>query len=80
MELLETSFSQTLSDFIGIHLKQHKSIPLFLSSLTVDLFNKQTFPSFSTIGASLACDVWFNKKRTSNRVILEVANDKICKY
>lgn len=47
MELLETSFSQTLTEFIDLHLKQHKSIPLFLASLTVDLFNKQTVISFS---------------------------------
>lgn len=55
MELLETSFSQTLSELIDLHLKQHKSIPLFLSSLTVDLFNKQTLTSFSTTEATV-CD------------------------
>lgn len=55
MELLETSFSQTLTELIDLHLKQHKSIPLFLASLTVDLFNKQTLTSFSTTEATI-CD------------------------
>lgn len=56
MEMLETPFSQTLTELIDLHLKQHKSIPLFLSSLTVDLFNKQTFMSFSTTETTLCGD------------------------
>ncbi|XP_065212117.1 mitotic spindle assembly checkpoint protein MAD1 [Planococcus citri] len=56
MELLETGYSQTLSDMIDLHLKQHKSIPLFLASLTVDLFNKQTITSFSTTVEITTCD------------------------
>lgn len=55
MELLETSFSETLTELINLHLKRHKSIPLFLASLTVDLFNKQTLTSFSTTEATM-CD------------------------
>lgn len=56
MELLETEYSQTLTDMIDLHLKQHKSIPLFLASLTVDLFNKQTMTSFSTTVEITTCD------------------------
>lgn len=56
MELLETSYSQTLNELIDLHLKQHKSIPLFLASLTVDLFNKQTMTSFSTTVEVSTCD------------------------
>lgn len=56
MELLETPFSQTLSELIDLHLNQHRSIPLFLASLTVDLFNKQTLTSFSTTESTLCID------------------------
>lgn len=56
MELLETPFSQTLSELIDLHLKQHQSIPVFLASITVDLFNKQTISSFSTMDSTLCAD------------------------
>ena len=56
MELLETPFSQTLSELIDLHLKQHHSIPVFLASVTVDLFNKQTIPTFSVIESTLCAD------------------------
>lgn len=49
MELLETPFSQTLTEFIDLHLKRHRSIPLFLASVTNDLFNKQTMTMTSTM-------------------------------
>lgn len=42
-KLLETSYSATLTEMIDLYLKQHDSIPAFLSSLTLDLFSRQTF-------------------------------------
>lgn len=42
MELLETEFSKTLSDLMESVLVIHHSIPIFLSSLTLDLFKRQT--------------------------------------
>lgn len=42
MELLETEYSKTLSELVEEVLLQHHSIPVFLSTLTVDLFKKQT--------------------------------------
>lgn len=42
MHLLETPFSKTIEDMINLHLGQQHSIPLLLSSLTVDLFSKQS--------------------------------------
>lgn len=42
MRLLETPFSKTIEDMINLHLGQQHSIPLLLSSLTVDLFSKQS--------------------------------------
>ncbi|XP_014243326.1 mitotic spindle assembly checkpoint protein MAD1 [Cimex lectularius] len=42
MEMLETEFSKTLSELIDLILIQHNSIPVFLASLTIDLFKRQT--------------------------------------
>ncbi|XP_060116548.1 mitotic spindle assembly checkpoint protein MAD1 [Heteronotia binoei] len=42
MQLLETEFSKTLGEMIDLHLHQQKSIPAFLSALTLDLFSRQT--------------------------------------
>ncbi|XP_015277568.1 PREDICTED: mitotic spindle assembly checkpoint protein MAD1 [Gekko japonicus] len=42
MQLLETEFSKTLGEMIDFHLHQQKSIPAFLSALTLDLFSRQT--------------------------------------
>ncbi|XP_050537530.1 mitotic spindle assembly checkpoint protein MAD1 isoform X4 [Daktulosphaira vitifoliae] len=42
MNLLETSFSKTIEEMINIHLGQQRSIPVLLSSLTIDLFSKQS--------------------------------------
>jgi mitotic spindle assembly checkpoint protein MAD1 len=42
MHLLETSFSKTIEEMINLHLGQQRSIPVLLSSLTIDLFNKQS--------------------------------------
>lgn len=38
MELLESPFSATLTDLIDMHLHHHGSIPVFLSALTMSLF------------------------------------------
>ncbi|XP_071976458.1 mitotic spindle assembly checkpoint protein MAD1 isoform X1 [Engystomops pustulosus] len=43
LQLLETSFSRTLKDFIDLHLHHQNSIPAFLSAVTLDLFSRQTF-------------------------------------
>ncbi|XP_072030074.1 mitotic spindle assembly checkpoint protein MAD1-like [Amphiura filiformis] len=42
MQLLENDFSSTLTDFIESFLQQQHSIPAFLSSVTLDLFSRQT--------------------------------------
>ncbi|XP_039284476.1 mitotic spindle assembly checkpoint protein MAD1 [Nilaparvata lugens] len=42
MELLETPFSNTLGDLIDQHLYQENSIPTFLSSITLLLFQRHT--------------------------------------
>nr|XP_032826059.1 mitotic spindle assembly checkpoint protein MAD1 [Petromyzon marinus] len=47
MQLLETEFSQSLSDLISLHLHQQKSIPVFLSAITLELFSRQTCPTMS---------------------------------
>uniref|UniRef100_F6WVV2 Mitotic spindle assembly checkpoint protein MAD1 n=1 Tax=Monodelphis domestica TaxID=13616 RepID=F6WVV2_MONDO len=42
MQLLETEFSRTIPELIDLHLLQQDSIPVFLSSVTLDLFSRQT--------------------------------------
>ncbi|KAM9584498.1 mitotic spindle assembly checkpoint protein MAD1 isoform 2-T3 [Trichechus inunguis] len=42
MQLLETEFSRTVGELIELHLLRQDSIPAFLSSLTLDLFSRQT--------------------------------------
>uniref|UniRef100_A0A3B1K086 Mitotic spindle assembly checkpoint protein MAD1 n=1 Tax=Astyanax mexicanus TaxID=7994 RepID=A0A3B1K086_ASTMX len=42
MQLLETDFSRTLSELVDLHLFHQKSIPVFLSAVTLDLFSRQT--------------------------------------
>ncbi|XP_014271281.1 mitotic spindle assembly checkpoint protein MAD1 [Halyomorpha halys] len=42
MELLETEYSKTLAELVDDILLQHHSIPVFLSTLTIDLFKKQS--------------------------------------
>ncbi|XP_068940915.1 mitotic spindle assembly checkpoint protein MAD1 isoform X3 [Petaurus breviceps papuanus] len=42
MQLLETEFSHTVRELIDLHLLQQDSIPVFLSSVTLDLFSRQT--------------------------------------
>ena len=42
IQLLGTEFSQQLGDKLETYLHGANSIPVFLSSVTMDLFNKQT--------------------------------------
>nr|XP_051686520.1 uncharacterized protein LOC103347105 [Oryctolagus cuniculus] len=42
MQLLETEFSRSVPELIELHLAQQDSIPAFLSSLTLELFSRQT--------------------------------------
>ncbi|XP_030636385.1 mitotic spindle assembly checkpoint protein MAD1 isoform X2 [Chanos chanos] len=42
MQLLETDFSRTLTEMVDLHLFHQKSIPAFLSAVTLDLFSRQT--------------------------------------
>nr|XP_028701329.1 mitotic spindle assembly checkpoint protein MAD1 isoform X5 [Macaca mulatta] len=42
MQLLETEFSHTVGELIEVHLRHQDSIPAFLSSLTLELFSRQT--------------------------------------
>nr|XP_039264643.1 mitotic spindle assembly checkpoint protein MAD1-like [Styela clava] len=42
MHLLETNFSTSLDNLIKLHLHHQNSIPMFLSSITADLFSQQT--------------------------------------
>ncbi|KAF7661647.1 hypothetical protein LDENG_00257180 [Lucifuga dentata] len=42
MQLMETEFSKTLGDMVALHLHHQKSIPAFLSAVTLDLFSRQT--------------------------------------
>lgn len=42
MDLLENQFSATLEDMVDLHLKHQNSIPVFLSAITMDLFNNRT--------------------------------------
>ncbi|XP_053188386.1 mitotic spindle assembly checkpoint protein MAD1 [Scomber japonicus] len=42
MQLMETEFSKTLGQMVALHLHHQKSIPAFLSAVTLDLFSRQT--------------------------------------
>lgn len=42
MQLMETEFSKTLGQMVTLHLHHQKSIPAFLSAVTLDLFSRQT--------------------------------------
>ncbi|XP_061087208.1 mitotic spindle assembly checkpoint protein MAD1 isoform X1 [Conger conger] len=42
MQLLDTDFSRTLRELVELHLFHQNSIPAFLSSVTLDLFSRQT--------------------------------------
>ena len=42
MQLLENEYSKALGNLINVFLMQRKSIPAFLSQLTLELFERQT--------------------------------------
>ncbi|KAM4603748.1 mitotic spindle assembly checkpoint protein MAD1 [Polymixia lowei] len=42
MQLMQTEFSKTLAEMVALHLHLQKSIPAFLSAVTLDLFSRQT--------------------------------------
>jgi mitotic spindle assembly checkpoint protein MAD1 len=42
LNLLENEFSATLEQMVNLHLRHQKSIPVFLSAITMDLFNNST--------------------------------------
>ncbi|KAF8787687.1 Mitotic spindle assembly checkpoint protein like [Argiope bruennichi] len=43
IQLVETEYSKQVADKMQTYLHQHDSFPAFLASLTMDLFNQQTF-------------------------------------
>lgn len=43
IQLVETEYSKQVSERMEMYLHQHDSFPAFLASLTMDLFNQQTF-------------------------------------
>ncbi|XP_041642290.1 mitotic spindle assembly checkpoint protein MAD1 [Cheilinus undulatus] len=42
MQLMETEFSKTLGEMVALHLHHQKSLPAFLSAVTLELFSRQT--------------------------------------
>ncbi|KAJ3615196.1 hypothetical protein NHX12_018764 [Muraenolepis orangiensis] len=42
MQMMETEFSKKLKPMVALHLHNQKSIPAFLSAVTLDLFSQQT--------------------------------------
>lgn len=42
IEMVETDYSATLSELVELHLHRHRSMPLFLGALTMDLFTRTT--------------------------------------
>ncbi|XP_050550783.1 mitotic spindle assembly checkpoint protein MAD1 [Spodoptera frugiperda] len=42
IEMVHTDYSSTLGELVELHLHQHRSIPLFLSALTMELFTRTT--------------------------------------
>lgn len=49
LKLLETPYSSTLASMIDLHLHHQHSIPVFLSSITLDLFSRQTMTMMEPI-------------------------------
>ncbi|XP_077293998.1 mitotic spindle assembly checkpoint protein MAD1-like [Arctopsyche grandis] len=49
IEMVQTDYAGTISDLVDEHLRHHKSFPVFLSELTLDLFKRTTMLSDSTI-------------------------------
>ncbi|CAH0764364.1 unnamed protein product [Diatraea saccharalis] len=42
IEMVHTEYSASLDELVELHLHQHRSIPVFLSALTLDLFTRTT--------------------------------------
>ncbi|XP_063385947.1 mitotic spindle assembly checkpoint protein MAD1 [Cydia fagiglandana] len=42
IEMVHTDYSATLEDLVELHLHHHRSIPMFLSALTLELFTRTT--------------------------------------
>lgn len=42
LDMLETEYSSSLSEMIGVYLREQHSLPAFLCTLTVELFNRTT--------------------------------------
>lgn len=42
LNVLENNFSKSLEDMIDLHLRRQKSFPVFLSELTIKLFNDRS--------------------------------------
>lgn len=42
LNLLENEFSAGLDELVELHLRHQKSIPVFLSAITLDMFNNKT--------------------------------------
>lgn len=42
LDMLETPYSVTLADMVGTYLVAQHSMPAFLSTLTMDLYNRTT--------------------------------------
>ncbi|RVE48326.1 hypothetical protein evm_007077 [Chilo suppressalis] len=42
IEMVHTEYSASLGELVELHLHQHRSIPVFLSALTCDLFTRTT--------------------------------------
>ena len=45
VQMMQNEYTATLDDKIDTYLKTYNSIPAFLSSLTLDLFSRQTLVS-----------------------------------
>ncbi|KAG8182774.1 hypothetical protein JTE90_023408 [Oedothorax gibbosus] len=53
VQLIETEYSKHVSHRMDVYLRQYDSFPAFLASLTMDLFNQQTFMLESTVTINL---------------------------
>jgi hypothetical protein len=50
LKLLETPYTAILETFINLHLKHQRSVPAFLSAITIDLLSHQTVDSSNEHG------------------------------
>lgn len=50
IEMVHTDYSATLEELVELHLHHHRSIPLFLSALTMELFTRTTMQQDSDEG------------------------------